>query len=711
MAIDLCLKLWCDLDIFRRVQLAALAEYIKLVFTCYNETVTILYMYDAGFGNNTNRRIKINQRRYLGSKTKLLEFIDDILVQEKADYKVFADIFGGTGVVAHHFFDKADIIVNDILQSSYQSYVAFFGKTRIRQAFLNKKIEEYNSLDSNKITENYFSINFSNTYFDHENSLKIGAIREDIERQYIAELINDRERAYLVTSLIYALDRIANTVGHYDAYRKVDIPKRELTLYPLDIKTSKSKSKVYNQDANELVRRIKPDVVYIDPPYNSRQYSDAYHLLENIAEWKKEPVHGVAKKIDRTHLKSKYSLKTAGEAFSDLIDKIDAKYILVSYNDMGRSGDARSQSRITDHEIISALERRGKVKIYEKSFKQFTTGRSTKDNLKERVFFCRVGGRLRTKQVTITTSKNEDKREFVKSPLNYTGGKHKLLPQISKFIPEDIDTFYDMFCGGANVGINAKSKSIVCIDKDKNVIDLHNLISSVNFDELHQDILSIIDRFGLSHSYVNGYEVYGAESSKGLGLYNKDKYLLLREEYNNAKPSREKTTLLLVLIMYAFNNQIRFNSKGGFNLPVGKRDYNGSSRRNLAAFNKAAKDKAVKFLAGDFNDLRKMTLNKRDFVYLDPPYLLGLASYNESGGWGESQERELYRVLDNLNTRGIRFALSNVIEHKGLTNDILLEWARAGGYKLNKLNFNYKNSNYQSTAKHNNSVEVLVTNY
>ena len=669
------------------------------------------YMYDAGFGNNTIKKIKINQRRYLGSKTKLLDFIEDILTQEKVDYKVFADVFGGTGVVANHFYGKADIIINDILQSSYQSYVAFFGKSKIRLAYLNKKIQEYNLLDPSVITENYFSINFSDTYFDRNNSLKIGAIREDIENQHTNGLINIRERAYLITSLIYALDRIANTVGHYDAYRKVEIPKRNLILQPLYLKSSKSKTKIFNQDANELVKHIKSDVVYIDPPYNSRQYSDAYHLLENIAGWKKEPVHGVAKKIDRTHLKSKYSLKTAGETFSDLIDKINAKYILVSYNDMGRDGDERSQSRITDHEIISALQRRGKVKIYEKSFKQFTTGRSSKDNLKERVFFCRLGTSSGTKKASIDTSKNEDKRLFVKSPLNYTGGKHKLLPQISKFIPEDIDTFYDVFCGGANIGINAKSKSIVCIDKDKNVIELHNLISSTNFDELHQDILSIIERFGLSHSYVNGYEVYGAESSKGLGAFNKDKYLLLREEYNNAKQSIEKTTLLLVMIMYSFNNQIRFNSKGCFNLPVGKRDYNGSSRRNLAAFNKAAKEKCIKFIVGDFTELNKMNLSKNDFIYLDPPYLLGLASYNENGGWSEAHEKELYSVLDILNGRGIRFALSNVTDHKGYSNDILKNWVHKRGYKLNKLDFNYKNSNYQSTAKHSSSIEVLVTNY
>lgn len=669
-------------------------------------------MNDAGFGNTTSpQKTKINQRRYLGSKTKLLQFIEEILNKEKVEYSTFADIFAGTGVVAHHFFDKSNIIVNDILESNYQCYVAYFGKTRIRESFLASKLKEYNALAPEELTENYFSINFSNTYFDHNNSLKIGAIREDIEKQFYSGKINERERAYLITSLIYALDRIANTVGHYDAYRKVEIKKHSLVLKPLDIKKTDFKSKVYKADANNLVKTIKADVVYIDPPYNSRQYSDAYHLLENIAEWKKQPVFGVAKKIDRTHLKSRYSLKTAGEAFSDLIDKIDAQYILISYNDMGDSGDVRSQSRITDHEIISALERRGKVKIYEKSFKQFTTGKSSKDDLKERVFFCKVGKQLTKSPATIITSHNSDRREFVKSPLNYTGGKHKLLPQITKYFPDDIETFYDIFCGGANVGINAKSKNIICIDKDINVIKLLNLISSVNFEELHQEIISTVEKHGLSQSYINGYDVYGAESSKGLGTFNKDKYLKLRQEHNETSDDDKRTALLLVLVMYSFNNQIRFNSKGHFNLPVGKRDYNGSSRRNLATFNKAANDKSVKFRVGDFRDLKKIYFNKNDFVYLDPPYLLGLASYNEGGGWSRQDEFELYEILNYLHEKDVRFALSNVTEHKGESNDILKKWAFGNGYNINVLDYHYKNSNYQSTAKQNNTIEVLVTNY
>ena len=664
-------------------------------------------MNDAGFGN---KHISISQRRYLGSKTKLLTFIDEIIETEKIDYKSFADIFGGTGVVANYFHSNAHIIVNDILESNYLCYIAFFGKERIRVKWLENKLNEYNTQDVSKLSENYFSTNFANTYFDETNSIHIGSIREDIETSFSNGECNVRERAYLVTSLIYALDRIANTVGHYDAYRKVTIPIRRLELRPLAITKQKFAAKIYKQDANQLVRELKADVVYIDPPYNSRQYSDSYHLLENIAEWKKEEVHGVAKKIDRSHLKSEYSLKSASYAFSDLINNIDAKYILVSYNDMGTSGDARSQSRISDHELVSALERRGKVTVYEKPFNQFTTGRSSRNDLKERIFFCRVAKNTKKMPSRIKSEHNSHSPSFIKSPLNYTGGKHKLLPQISEYWPKDIETFYDIFCGAANVGINANAKQIVCLDKSLRVIEVLRLIQSSNFEELHQDIMAVVEKYGLSQSYVNGYEHYNAESTSGLGSYNKEPYIKLREAYNECTDTN-KPLLLLVLILYGFNNQIRFNSKLEFNLPVGKRDYNGSSRRNLANFNSITNEKNISFVEGDFRDLMTTKLSVNDFVYLDPPYLLGLASYNESNGWNETDELNLYEVLTTLNARGIRFALSNVIEHKGEVNNILTKWAKDNGFTVNQINHSYKNSNYQTTAKHAVTKEVLVTNY
>lgn len=662
-------------------------------------------MYDAYFGN---KKICITQRRYLGSKTKLLPFIDKILKAEKIEFDSFADIFAGTGTVANHFHNRSKIILNDILDSNSHIYTAFFGKDAIREEKLKEYLKHYNDIEVKKYSENYFSKNFSNTYFNAENTKKIGLIRDDIEKLFEEKIITPREKSYLLTSLIYAFDKIANTVGHYDAYRKIDMPDKKLFLLPLDITGSKYSAEIYKDDANRLVKKIKADVVYIDPPYNSRQYSDAYHLLENITTWKKEKVFGVAKKIDRSHIKSKYNMKSAGVAFGDLIDNINAKYILVSYNDMGTSGNARSQSRISDHEILSALKRRGEVRVFETDFKQFTTGKSSKSDLKERIFLCKVDVVSKSNKAVVASRNNPVQSGFIKSPLNYTGGKHKLLPQITKLFPNDIKTFYDVFSGGANVGINATAKNIICIEKNRYVVNLLKLIQNDNFEDLNQKVVDIIDKFGLSQSYIKGYDHYGVDSSSGLGQYNKQAFLRLRSEFNKEKT---KIDLLLVLILYSFNNQIRFNSNGNFNLPVGKRDYNGSSRKNVAAFNQISNEKKIIFKNCDFRDIEKMTLIKGDFVYLDPPYLLGLASYNELGGWTEKDEKDLYLLLTRLNKKGIRFALSNVLEHKGDTNHIMKDWVKKYGYKIYKLNYDYKNSNYHSTAKNNRTIEVLITNY
>jgi adenine-specific DNA-methyltransferase len=665
-------------------------------------------MYDADFGN---KYVSISQRRYLGSKKKLLGFIDDILKKEHTDFSSFADIFSGTGVVADFFSNQSDIIVNDILESNHLSYQAFFGNIKLRENYLVNKINEYNLINASKLKDNYFSKNFAETYFDLNNSKLIGYIRDDIEKEFLNKKINTRERAYLITSLIYALDKIANTVGHYDAYRKIEIKQKRINLAPLKIRKSSHKATIFKQDANQLVRKIKADVVYIDPPYNSRQYSDAYHLLENIAEWKKEKVYGVAKKINRDHIKSNYSLKSAGAAFSDLINNINAKYILVSYNDMGTSGNQRSQSRISDKELVSALERRGTVKVFEKNFNQFTTGSSTKSDLKERVFFCKVIPNQSPKPTIISSSNNMHLPRFTKSPLNYTGGKHKLLPQISKLFPTDIETFYDIFCGGGNVGVNANAKKIVCIDKDKNVISLLKLIKDSNFDDLNNKILKIISKYNLSQSYTNGYLAYNSESSHGLGRFNKDGYEKLKNDFNLGKLGDDSTVGLLVIIFYSFNNQIRFNKQGKFNLPVGKRDFNGSSRKNLANFNFIANLRNIKFQKGDFRDLLNIKLSKNDFVYFDPPYLLGLASYNESGGWTEKDEKDLYLLLESLDKKNIKFALSNVIQHKGMINEHLIQLVRKNKFIVHDIKFDYKNSNYQSKAKNNTTKEVLITNY
>ena len=124
--------------------------------------------------------------------------------------------------------------------------------------------------------------------------------------------------------------------------------------------------------------------------FNSRQYCDAYHLLENIIKWEKPEVFGVAKKFDRAKLKSKYSLQSATEPFSELIKNANCKYILFSYNNMQEKGNIRSNAKISDEDIFKILGKKGEVEVFEQEYKEFNTGKKNRGDNKERVFFVEI---------------------------------------------------------------------------------------------------------------------------------------------------------------------------------------------------------------------------------------------------------------------------------------------------------------------------------
>lgn len=654
------------------------------------------------------KMFSINNRRYIGIKARMIDSIDEVIKKEKIEYSSFLDLFGGTGIVGDHFNNQnTKVYVNDLLKSNYISYQAWFGNEKVDKKKLNEYINKYNNLSN--LEDNYFSVNFSDTYFSKDNCKKIGFIRENIETEYLNNNINSRERAILITSLLYAMDKIANTVGHYDAYRKNGSLDKELELFMLDLKSNinNKNNKIFNEDSNELVKNLKADIVYIDPPYNSRQYSDAYHLLENVATWEKQEVFGVAKKMKRNGIKSRYCSVSAPLAFKDLIENIDAKYIIVSYNNMGSKGAGRSQAKISDEDIMSVLNNKGKVKVYETDFNQFNTGKTNIDNHKERLFVCKVGKTTKRKdKITVPAI------DKVKSPLNYTGGKYKILNQIIPIFPNNLDLFIDMFSGGANVGINVNAKKIICVDKQKEIIRIMDLFKKYEDGYIIDKLEKIIDKYELSNSLLNGYETYDCTSDKGLGSYNKEKYMNLRSDYNNIKnDSIEKDFLFLTLVIYGFNNQIRFNSDGEFNMPVGKRDFNNSLRKNLKNFITKLKTKDIDFINSDFREFVIETYDNT-LVYCDPPYFLGTASYNENGGWTEKDELDLLNYLAVLDSHGVKFALSNVIEHKGDKNLILDAWIKEHNYKIHLIDCDYNNSNYHKQEGNiKKTIEVLVTNY
>lgn len=300
-----------------------------------------------------------------------------------------------------------------------------------------------------------------------------------------------------------------------------------------------------------------------------------------------------------------------------------------------------------------------------------------------------------------------EKQQFINSCFNYTGGKYRLLPQIYPHFPNKYENFVDLFCGGGTVGINSlPKKQIVLNDSQSQVIEWFEVLRNHSFEEVTRKLEAIINTFNLSDTYRKGYEFYGAESSKGLVQFNKKGYLKMRAFYNTMDSTVDKPFFFYLLTVYGFNNQIRFNKKGEFNLPVGKRDFNKSMRTKLYHFQQALASKSVVTFDLDFESL---TLKKEDFVYVDPPYLITTASYNENGLWNPSEEKRLLTYLDTLNHQGNKFALSNVLEHKGRVNEILEEWSKK--YKIIDLDYQYNNSNYQSKNIEKRTREVLIVNY
>ncbi|MCL7748768.1 Dam family site-specific DNA-(adenine-N6)-methyltransferase [Halalkalibacter alkaliphilus] len=300
--------------------------------------------------------------------------------------------------------------------------------------------------------------------------------------------------------------------------------------------------------------------------------------------------------------------------------------------------------------------------------------------------------------------------KYLKSCLNYTGGKHKLLKQIIPLFPQDINNFVDLFCGGANVAINVNAKgSMRGIDKQREVLRLFNTLKETSKEEVFNIIYNIILKYELTDTNKHGYSHYDCESGSGLAVYNKERFVKLREDYNNRINDNNYYDLAFYLLtVYGFNNQIRFNKKGHYNIPVGKRDFNDKIQFNLINFLDVIKEKDIDFICHDFREV-EMGLSKGDFLYADPPYLISTATYNEQNGWTETEEYDLLNLLDRLDAKGVKFALSNVLDHKGKENTILKNWAKK--YEINHLNYNYNNSNYQIKEKTTKTSEVLITNY
>lgn len=300
-----------------------------------------------------------------------------------------------------------------------------------------------------------------------------------------------------------------------------------------------------------------------------------------------------------------------------------------------------------------------------------------------------------------------EKSKCKRSPFFYVGDKFKLVPQLEDNFPKDIDRFIEPFCGGGSVFLNTKANSYLLNDINSYMVELHKfLMSYCNRQEQFWDEIKLdIDKYKLSATFL-GKDVpqeYRKEFVKTyFAKYNKESYMKLRADFNHSKDDMMQLYLLLI---YGFNRMLRFNSKGDFNLPVGNVDFNKNVVDALNAYFEYVDGKIIDVFNLDFQEfVEKVQPTPNDMLYLDPPYLITFSEYNKL--WNEDSEIRLIDYLDDLNSRNVRFAVSNVLWHRKRYNGTFNEWAQK--YNIVRIKSNYV-SYHDNSEK--DSYEVLVKNY
>lgn len=299
-------------------------------------------------------------------------------------------------------------------------------------------------------------------------------------------------------------------------------------------------------------------------------------------------------------------------------------------------------------------------------------------------------------------------KKIKRSPMFYVGDKYKLMNQLVNLFPDKVNHYYEPFVGGGTVFLNIEAKKYFLNDIDKHLVSIHKfLISSAkNPKGFFKDVEKIIHKYKLSHSFKKDVvpDSLKKEFKKTYyARFNKDGYEKLRIHVNKNK--KNDPLILYILLIYGFNRMLRFNGGGKFNLPVGNVDFNRNVISALNHYFDFVQDKRMQFTSQDFRKFfEKKDYEKGDFVYLDPPYLIAASEYNKL--WSESSESALLKFADELNRKGVKFALSNVTHYNGSKNDLLLEWMKK--YNVHDIKSNY--ISYHNNAKKK-IKEVLITNY
>lgn len=330
--------------------------------------------------------------RFIGGKSLMLDRINEVIAENTHnDVVVIGDLFSGSGVVAQYFKQQGNhVISNDIM---YMSYVLVRGMTELncKPTFnmlsginvfeylneLRKPLSIANAFIYNNYSDNE---NCNRMYFQANNALKIDAIRQQIEKWFVSKKLLEEEYYYLLACLISSVPFVANITGVYAAYLKHWDKRtfKELTIEPVEVIDSRFKCKAFNMDAIELCKKQRFDLAYIDTPYNQREYTTNYHLLETIAKYDAPEIRGITGMRDYT--KSAFCSKSSvKKAFVDLFANLDTKYAVLSYN---------TEGLLDTREMMSLLSSYGSVKLYEYPYRRYKSKiPNSLDGLKEQLYF------------------------------------------------------------------------------------------------------------------------------------------------------------------------------------------------------------------------------------------------------------------------------------------------------------------------------------
>jgi adenine-specific DNA-methyltransferase len=569
--------------------------------------------------------------------------------------------------------DSYNIVANDMLR-----WCVIYTRGRVCSSdctFQNLGFDPFDFFNSNsKRIKGFFYTTYSpggskRMYFTPENAGRIDYFRTTIEIWKLSNLISENEYTFLMACLIESVSVVSNTAGVYGAFLKHWDSR---AIKPIEFKRVDSKSSLYNEveflnsKIEDTISEINCDILYVDPPYTQNQYGTQYHLLETLVLYDNPNVSTITGSRSTTPMRSDWSMEYKSHIlFDKLLAKTKAKYLIFSY----------SQDGFMSKSFIEAsLKRYGKPDTYlckKISYRKYTNfkSRDKKDHF-EYLFFVE--------------RKSESQVEY-ESPLNYIGSKAKMVSYIKQDMPTNFNSFVDACGGGFNVGINIKANRIIYNDINHFV---SNLVASFKNNDTYQYILylkRIIKKFGLEKENATSY--------------NK-----ARDYYNSFPLDKRDPRLLYAVILYGFNQQIRFNGDHDFNNPVGMRWFNDKVLEKMISFSRAIKEKNVVFESKDYHELFYES-DKKAFIYLDPPYMLTNGSYNDGKrgfhGWNANTEKKLFDFADKLNEDGKSFMISYVMEHNGKFNNLLNSWLKKGGYNLILL----------EPIVGNNRKEILITNY